>query len=534
MVNLSRSVATYAGLALSTTFSSLAITLSERALEIPTPEKFIRRTYASVAVLGDYVYINGGGISQLDNGVRYEADGGTMGRFSPYTHDPRGADPSSLRFLADAFPPTFRLQMKRIRHFLSPYPLRGPTRPDGNRGGVWTQVTPTNVVAFSNVVRPSYVPFTTNNHVGYALGGLVRSAPGGDDINVSGLVSFDTGSLKWANTSSSGYGNYGTNNGGQMEYAPFGSNALSWDTVRFIDLSTGKWYSQPITGPRPIARGVFCSVGVQGPNGSYEIFIYGGFDSTTNSTAADMYVLSLPGFVFFKLPNLGVPRAAHACALVGPFSGEGNKRSARQMLSVGGAEYAWGDQYLEPILDSDPWKQGLGIFDLTDMAWKNQYNAGADPYDTPGMVRDWYAQGGIDSVSWANNEIKAMFNPGTNKTVNPTSSDTPSTTESGRESSSNNPNTAPDNKLDRNGIIVGITVGGVVGVALIIALAVFLLHYRARRRQAPRRQRDTWFKAELPTEGVKQQQLDRLYYPELDSNQGHSELGPECRHEMPG
>lgn len=141
-------------------------------------------------------------------------------------------------------------------------------------------------------MRLSYAPSASRGHVGYALGGVLNSASNaGRDAAFTGLVSFDTGSLKWANAWSSGYGQYGTNNGEQMEYAPFGPNgvlvvlggleapvgtvnkysSLSWDTVRFVDPSTGKWYSQPTTGPRPSTRSYFCSVGVQGPNNSYEM-----------------------------------------------------------------------------------------------------------------------------------------------------------------------------------------------------------------------------------------------------------------------
>ena len=132
------------------------------------------------------------------------------------------------------------------------------------------------------------------------------------------------------------------------------------------------------------------------------------------------------------------------------------------------------------------------------------------------MIRDWYAQGGIDSVNWANDEIKAMFKPDTNKTADPTN-ENPNTTGSGKGFSSNNANTASDDKFNHTGAVVGAALGGVVGVALITTAAVLLLRRRARRRWAPQRQRNTWFKAELPTEGVKQQNLDRVCVSEVGS-----------------
>jgi hypothetical protein len=43
--------------------------------------------------------------------------------------------------------------------------------------------------------------------------------------------------------------------------------------------------------------------------------------------------------------------------------------------------------------DYDPFYQGLGIFDLTDLTWASSYNASAAPYVAPKMVKDWYATG---------------------------------------------------------------------------------------------------------------------------------------------
>ena len=39
----------------------------------------------------------------------------------------------------------------------------------------------------------------------------------------------------------------------------------------------------------------------------------------------------------------------------------------------------------------DPWPQGLGVFDITDLEWKDRYDASAGPYQTPEMVKQYYA-----------------------------------------------------------------------------------------------------------------------------------------------
>lgn len=48
---------------------SLLGTVSKRGLDNPSPENFVRRFFATVAVLGDYVYIDGGEVSQLIDDV---------------------------------------------------------------------------------------------------------------------------------------------------------------------------------------------------------------------------------------------------------------------------------------------------------------------------------------------------------------------------------------------------------------------------------------------------------------------------------
>jgi hypothetical protein len=45
------------------------------------------------------------------------------------------------------------------------------------------------------------------------------------------------------------------------------------------------------------------------------------------------------------------------------------------------------------------WKQGLVIFDMTDMTWSSSYNPDVSPYDTPSMFMRWCATGGLESVS---------------------------------------------------------------------------------------------------------------------------------------
>jgi hypothetical protein len=53
--------------------------------------------------------------------------------------------------------------------------------------------------------------------------------------------------------------------------------------------------------------------------------------------------------------------------------------------------------------------QGLGIFDLSAMEWKDQYDAAAAPYVTPDVVKAWYTEHGQYPASWSNATVEAWF-----------------------------------------------------------------------------------------------------------------------------
>ena len=120
-----------------------------------------------------------------------------------------------------------------------------------------------------------------------------------------------------------------------------------------------------------------------------------------------------------------------------------------------------------PGLVPDIWPQGLGIFDLSAMEWKSQYDASAPAYVTPDVVKTWYKQNGRYPASWDDPVVKSWFidastNPSTNTSTNAT------------PSSSSHSST---------GAIVGGVVGGVGGLLLVGALVWFVIRRRRRRPQ---------------------------------------------------
>lgn len=102
---------------------------------------------------------------------------------------------------------------------------------DGNGGGTWASVKPGNAAVFSELVRPHDCAFCVVNNTGYCLGGVVESdsdpsLPKGVSFALQGVVSYNIDSHEWDNASSAGIGEYGTTFSSRAEHIPFGPSGL--------------------------------------------------------------------------------------------------------------------------------------------------------------------------------------------------------------------------------------------------------------------------------------------------------------------
>lgn len=91
----------------------------------------------------------------------------------------------------------------------------------------------------------------------------------------------------------------------------------------------------------------------------------------------------------------------HSCNVVGN----------RQMAVIGGIVIQPGDSNSVFTVSGgtpDPWDQGIGIFDLSDMQWKNSYDASAASYVTPDVVKSYTAQNG-EYAKFGNSVVEAWF-----------------------------------------------------------------------------------------------------------------------------
>ena len=58
---------------------------------------------------------------------------------------------------------------------------------------------------------------------------------------------------------------------------------------------------------------------------------------------------------------------------------------------------------------ADPWQQGIGIFDMSEMQWKDSYDASAAPYVTPDIVKSYYQSNGRNPSSWTSPIVQSWF-----------------------------------------------------------------------------------------------------------------------------
>ncbi|KIV93066.1 hypothetical protein PV10_04311 [Exophiala mesophila] len=273
-----------------------------------------------------------------------------------------------------------------------------------------------------------------------------------------------------------------------------GTYMVDMSVITLLDVASGTWYTQAATGDIPPPRVEFCAVGTtSADNSSYEIFVYGGSTNRTldqiqadNEGYLNVYTLSLPAFQWFKSPSkTPVRRACHTCSVIGN----------RQMISIGGRF----PSSRQPLgFDRDPWVGGVGVFDMTSFTWTDSYNASAEVYDSPKVVKDYYTSS-YEVPDWSDTNLAAIFafSPPAQSPDNTNNDDDNNTgTESGNGASQTSPSSpAPTGSSSTN---VGAIAGGVVAGVAVMGIVAGLFIWR-RRRQRQRLQSQPLHQQYTPT-----------------------------------
>ena len=391
-------------------------------------------------------------------------------------------------------------------------------KPDGDGLGTFDVVVKSQ--AWGSNTRPMQGAIAFGDDTGYVLGGCASSdtspetADYSSPVALDGLLTFDMGSQTLNNISATGYNGNGTVEYAKMEYvAPFGPQGLfvilggdqppnvdgevgedsfiPFTTVSVYEPASNKWYQQSTTGNIPEPRKEFCTAGVASTNETYEIFLYAGWGGNLGSAATpydEIFILTLPAFTWVKVdyPPKS-PRHALSCNAVG----------GSQIITIGGLDSASADAfsanvYQDVFNTSDPFANGLNIFDMSTLSFADKYTANPPPYTQSALIASVYdsnpntqyddpALGSLMSQKNFNSQTTGISGgsaSGDNSTnSNPGPGLTPTSSGSGAGSDSNSSSSSSN-----TGAIAGGVVGGVVGLAL-LAAAVFYFLRRGGGRQ---------------------------------------------------
>ena len=177
------------------------------------------------------------------------------------------------------------------------------------------------------------------------------------------------------------------------------------------------------------------------------------WDQEINQGLDQVYILSLPSFVWFKANYTSSdPRIEHTCNIAGN----------RQMLSIGGTNPSAAN-FSAADFQNDPFWEGIKVFDLTTLAWTNYFNATAPPYLTPKAIADYHATGSRYPSTWSSIELESIFMKSVSKSSTPSGPSASASSKPGTQYSSN-----------RKSAVIGGAVGGVAAVIL-MSLALNLL-----------------------------------------------------------
>ncbi|KAL4895823.1 hypothetical protein BDV59DRAFT_144701 [Aspergillus ambiguus] len=241
---------------------------------------------------------------------------------------------------------------------------------------------------------------------------------------------------------------------------------VTFDQIDFLDVESiaddsrnATWLVQKTVGDIPSPRTDFCLVAASAKdNSSHNVYLYGGRGA--NEDYDEVYILSMPSFTWTRVYSGESPRYGHTCHLVGN----------RQMLTVGGATS-------DDLTSTCDWeREGVAIFDMTDLKWGSVYRSAAPEYQVPrpvlrtiGGEPDGNARMKEPPHGFSTRQIAQFFR-------------TP--LDNGTE----------EDALEREGLdprdVSGIVIGSVGGAALILGSVYFWI--RQRKRQDSDAESEPW------------------------------------------
>lgn len=127
-------------------------------------------------------------------------------------------------------------------------------------------------------------------------------------------------------------------------------------------------------------------------------FLHGGVVNNvlgSQATNSDqVYILSLPSFRWFRANYAPTySRGGHTC----------HATNSSQIVMIGGQDPTHCSKFLgdgdSTQAPADPWSQGIGVFDMTTLRFKDSYQAKAKAYETPDVIKKYYSAEYVHSHS---------------------------------------------------------------------------------------------------------------------------------------
>jgi len=233
---------------------------------------------------------------------------------------------------------------------------------DGYTVEGWSQSIPRQyLTSLLEFTMPGYSNQAVNDGNTAGSGGLFRNITEGGVQGSAGFPERADGTLVYV----PGYGEQG------VLIGLAGGNNATFTQLNIIDvydIATSSWYRQATSGTSPQVRVNPCAIVASAADGtSTQLYMFGGqnlIPAGEQEQYDDMWILSIPSFTWIEvdMSDQSVPpaRAGHMCAAWNS-----------QMVVWGG--------YVGQDLSCD--SPGIYVFNLSSLAWQNEYRALSDGED---------------------------------------------------------------------------------------------------------------------------------------------------------
>ena len=176
------------------------------------------------------------------------------------------------------------------------------------------------------------------------------------------------------------------------------------------------------------------------------------------------------------------------------------------MLVIGGAEPD--NQPVGAV--PDPWTHGLGVFDMTELSWSSSYDAKAQPYEQPSIVKEYYTRNPPQPHEWNDPALAAVFAFNISTKTSPVGNTSPVASSNGAATTTSERSATHRNNV---GAIAGGVLGGLVAICIVLGIVLYFLRRQHQKRdvsQPPTSELEKHTPAqELPT-GISHRSIHQL------------------------